>query len=137
MFGVYVNHVIKGQFYKEIIGYFPFDGHFPIVTFHGKKNGSHNMTLLYPHLCYKKVCRDCTIVQNVDSKDSVIRLWVVKWCALCCSFQRNGPIMLACLQDKICFIRCNFGCQLEPFSPSHGEHSCSVYRALDWESKGC
>ena len=26
------------------------------VKFHGKKFGSHNMTVLYPNLCYNKVC---------------------------------------------------------------------------------
>ena len=48
-----VNHVIKGQFYKRIVGKRPFHGHF--VRFHGKKMGV-TITMLYPNPCYNEVC---------------------------------------------------------------------------------
>ena len=53
-----VNCVIKGQFQKEIIGKWPFMVIFCnfVVKFHGKKIGSQNMIMLYPNLCYNKVC---------------------------------------------------------------------------------
>ena len=31
-------------------------GHFPIIPLHRKHIGSHNMTKLYPNLCYNNVC---------------------------------------------------------------------------------
>ena len=50
-----MNCVIKGQFYKGIIGisFFPYNS---FEKFHGKKIGSHSMTVLYPNLCYNEVC---------------------------------------------------------------------------------
>ena len=55
---LYVNRVIKGRFQKGIIE----NDHFLIiflysfVKFHGKKIGSHNMTVLCPYQCYDKLC---------------------------------------------------------------------------------
>ena len=46
-----VNDVIKGQFYKLIIGKWTISwsfSYYSFVEFHGKRIGSHNMTMLYP-----------------------------------------------------------------------------------------
>ena len=47
-----------------------------VVKFHIKmKNGSHNMTVLYPNLCYNKVCYKGTALLNycaMESKDALI-----------------------------------------------------------------
>ena len=49
--------VLRVSCYKEIILHF--HHHFPIIpllNFMVKRFGSHNMTMLYPHLCYNEVC---------------------------------------------------------------------------------
>ena len=66
MYGVHRN----GQCYKGTISQrnyrkmtiqwsFSYDS---FVKFHAKKFGSHNITVLYPNLCYNKVCYKGTIL---------------------------------------------------------------------------
>ena len=37
------------------------------VKSHGKKNGSHNQAMLYPNLCYNKVCYNGTTVYKYQN----------------------------------------------------------------------
>ena len=35
---------------------------FPLILFHGKKFGCHNMNMLYPNSCYNEVCYNGTVL---------------------------------------------------------------------------
>ena len=43
----------------------------PFVKFHGKINGSHNMTVLYPNLCYKKVFYKRTVALKLITPNEI------------------------------------------------------------------
>ena len=48
---------VMEQFYKGIIGKWPFYGHFAVIPL---KFGKNIMSVLYPNLCYNEVCHKGT-----------------------------------------------------------------------------
>ena len=79
------------------------------------------MTVLYPYLCYKKVCRGCTLVLNLDGKDSDQAVGG-KGLHFLLQLSEKWSNHIWHVDDKICFTRCNFGCRLGPF----------IYKSIPW-----
>ena len=43
----------------------------PFLKFHGKNIRSHNITVIYPKLCYNEVCYNWTILQKIYRKMTI------------------------------------------------------------------